>query len=557
MAMSKRMYVCVLILALVPMAHPQDIAVWSVDPLVKVFRDATPGRGARAVADVARGEHASLQVVVRSDGAITGLRAEVTPFTEKGGSESLTAIAPRFVGYVSVDRPIHNPPKDQLRMPPADFPDPLMEVEQVDVAAGQAQPVWVTVKVPLDAKPGAYRGELRLTGAIDGKSIEAKQALAIRVYPATVDKTRLWVTDWFGVNSSHLDLKLEGNEEEYYTLLGRFARNMAEHRHNVALISPLSLAIFSAAADGKLQVDWSKFDRFVTVCQEAGLVGMIEGGHIGGRMGGWTSQFGVTVVSIEDGKVASKRMDPASPEADAFYAWYFPALIAHLKEKGWLDHYVQHLADEPVPGNIESWRAIAQLARKYAPELRTIDANHSKELVGAMDIWVPQLNYLKDDFEHYQERQKAGDEVWFYTCVFPQGNYANRFIEQPLIKTRLLHWINFKYGITGYLHWGYNHWLSSDPMTNTTPAHTGPPYLPAGDAWIVYPGKIGPWDSIRWEAMRDGIVDHELLSMLAEKDQKTAHALAGKFVLNFDDYNTDVKQFRKARRTLLKRLSQN
>ncbi|MFA6241495.1 MAG: DUF4091 domain-containing protein, partial [Candidatus Hydrogenedentales bacterium] len=385
----------------------------------------------------------------------------------------------------------------------------------------------------------------------------AKQALAIRVYPATVDKTRLWVTDWFGVNSSHLDLKLEGNEEEYYALLARFARNMAEHRHNVALISPLSLAVFSAASDGKLQVDWSKFDRFVSVCQEAGLVGMIEGGHIGGRMGGWTSQFGVTVVSIEDGKVASKRMDPTCPEADAFYAWYFPALIAHLKEKGWLDHYVQHLADEPVPGNIESWRAIAQLVRKYAPELRTIDANHSKELVGAMDIWVPQLNYLKDDFEHYQERQKAGDEVWFYTCVFPQGDYANRFIEQPLMKTRLLHWINFKYGITGYLHWGYNHWQSSDPMTNTTPAHTGPPYLPAGDAWIVYPGKIGPWDSIRWEAMRDGIVDHELLSMLAEKDQKKAQAIAGKFVLNFDDYNTDVKQFRKARRTLLKRLSQN
>ena len=513
--MRNSLLACALILAMMPAAYAQKLAVWSVDPLVKVFRDAQPERRSKALADVARGEHASLQVVVRSDAALSGLKAEVTPFERKGGGR-LTAIAPRFVGYAYVDRPTQNPPKTVLREPPADFPDPLMEVDQIDVDAGMAQPVWVTVHVPLDTPPGLYRAQLHLSGLVEGAPARATCPLAVRVYPVTVKSTRLKVTDWFQVNTNHLDVKVEGNEEEYYALLGRFAKNMADHRHNVALISPLSLAVFSPGPEGALRVDWSKFDRFVEVCQEAGLVGMIEGGHIGGRTEGWTSPFGVTIVTIEGEKAVSKRVDPSSPEADAFYAWYFPALIAHLKEKGWLDRYVQHLADEPIPGNLESWRAIAQLVRKYAPELRTIDANHSKELVGSMDIWVPQLNYLKNDYAHYRERQKAGDEVWFYTCVFPQGEYANRFIEQPLMKTRLLHWINFKYGITGYLHWGYNHWQSKDPMKNTTPAHSGPPYLPAGDAWIVYPGTIGPWDSIRWEAMRDGIVDHELLSMLAD-----------------------------------------
>ena len=39
------------------------------------------------------------------------------------------------------------------------------------------------------------------------------------------------------------------------------------------------------------------------------------------------------------------------------------------------------------------------------------------------------------------------------------------------------------------------------------------------------------------------------------KERDSAQALAGKFVLDFDQYNTDAKQFRKARRDLLNRLS--
>ena len=48
---------------------------WAVDPLVKVFHDAAPEAGAAALAEVARGEHASFQVVVRADAGITGLTA--------------------------------------------------------------------------------------------------------------------------------------------------------------------------------------------------------------------------------------------------------------------------------------------------------------------------------------------------------------------------------------------------------------------------------------------------------------------------------------------------
>lgn len=530
------------------------LRVWAVDPLEKVFRDAKPNRSGTSGMDAARGEYTSFQIVVRAKKPMTGLRAAVTPFTM--GDESFSARLPRFVGYVPVDRPTQKPSSDRLRPVPADYPDPLLEELNMDVAAGQAQPIWITVKVPEDASPGQYRATVGVVATIDGELAKAQQSLSLRVYPAMIEQTRLWVTEWFGVNSTHMQVNPETQSDEYYELMRRFARNMAEHRHNVAIISPMGRATFGIDANGALTVDFSEFDKWVNIFIEEGVIGLIEGGHIGWRAEGWLSQFRVEIHRAQDGKAISETVEPASAEADAFYKWYFPKLVEHLREKGWLDQYVQHLADEPISMNAKSYQAMADLARKYAPELRIIEACHTKDLVGAMDIWVPQLNYLQTDFSHYQERQRAGEEVWFYTCVYPQGEYANRFIELPLMKTRLLHWINFKYGITGYLHWGYNQWTKDSPFTHTTRPHGGPPYLPAGDPWIVYPGKEGPLDSIRFEAMRDGIDDHELLSQLAEHDADAAKRIVEKHIVDFDKYKTDVRTFRKSRRELLQKLSQ-
>ena len=531
------------------------LQVWSVDPLIKIFQDARPARYTCATAEVARGEHASFQVVVRSDTAVADLTAQASPLSLRRGKAELKPRAPRFVGYVPVDRPTQTPSRDQLRKPPADYPDPLLEPESVNLEPGKAQPVWITVHVPQDARPGTYRGDLTISGKAGDRQVAAKKTLKLRVYKATVKKCRLWVTEWYSMHWPHMNIDPEPESEEYYALLRRYARNMAEHRHNVALISPLSLAAITAGKDGALEFDFARFDRWVEVFKDEGVIGLIEGGHIGGRKGGWNSQFVVRIRQVKDGKVTSASVDPSSPEADRFYAQFFPALVNHLREKGWLGCYLQHLADEPTSDNMETYRAMAALARKYAPELRIIEACHTKGLVGAMDVWVPQLNYLRRDYDHYRERQQAGDEVWFYTCVFPQGDYANRFIELPLIKTRLLHWINFRYGATGYLHWGYNHWRPDDPFTHTTRPHSGPDYLPAGDPWIVYPGEDGPLDSIRFEAMRDGIADHELLSMLAEEDPEAAMKLASKHILDFYEYDTDAKTFRATRRKLLKRAS--
>ena len=182
-------------------------------------------------------------------------------------------------------------------------------------------------------------------------------------------------------------------------------------------------------------------------------------------------------------------------------------------------------------------------------EVKILDAVlTSKELAGTIDVWVPVLDVLHRDYAFYQDLQKQNKEVWFYTCVMPRGNYANRFIELPLIQTRLLHWINFKYDITGYLHWGLNYW-EKDQMHIDASRDRGK--LPAGDHCIVYPGYRKLYTSIRFEAMRDGIDDYQLLRMVEAMDSAKAKGFANNLVLNFDSYDNSVTHFRKVRKEML------
>lgn len=528
--------------------------VWPVDPLTKVFRDAEAAEG-EALAEVARGEHATFQIVARSAEPAARLRCQIKPPAAVGpGQRSLGGARVRWVGYVPVDIGIPNPPGDQLRKPPADFPDPLLEVSEVDLKAGQAQPVWITLKVPLDAKPGLYVGEAKVYAAMGRSQVARTIPLAVRVYDAQVDKSRLWVTNWFHLQRwPGVEPFPKKDTPQHWEVLRRYARNMADHRQNVVRVAPLQL-VDHAGSGSRMRFDFRRFDRWVKTFLDEGF-GLIEGQQFGWRAGDWNGPFVVSTYVVKDDKTTEVRVDPTSPEAEQFYAQFLPALHGHLRERGWLDRYVQHVADEPTDANAESYRAIANLVRKYAKGMRTLDAVFTTKLDGAVDVWVPHLDTFHKNLAHYQERKRRGDEVWFYTCVAAQGEYANRFFEQPLLKTRLLHWINYKYGATGYLHWGYNYW-TADPFTDPVDVREGNFVLPAGESWIVYPGKDGTViDSIRFEAMRDGIADYELFCQLAERDDSAAQRLAGTHVLDFDKYDCDVNTFRATRREMLKLLS--
>ena len=537
-----------------------DIKFEYVDPLEKVLAEASYFPAREAFSEVVRGEHATLQFVVRSPYTIHDLKVSVTQAAS--GANTLPPAKAGFVGYVKVGRTIWDYSRDRIVSASGYYPDPVLEQESIDVDFGNTQPIWLSIPVPADALAGLYKGNITISGINGRKKFELTREYSVKVYPVTVGKTSLWVTNWFSLGPEQLRWMNGGNlfeeySDQHWEYIRTLARKMAEYRQNVAIIPPLHLSEFSFE-NGKWNIDFSKFDRVVEIFIQEGVIGRIEGGHIGGRESSWISQFVVMVPSKGDKPERKFESLPVSdPAAQEFYKDFFPALSKHLKERGWDNIYMQHLADEPIEENIKSYIEIAAFVRKLVPDFKFIDACHSKNLGDVLDIWVPQLDFMDRDYEFYNGQNKKGREAWFYTCLSPKGEYVNRFIELPLLKTRYMHWVNYKYNIPGYLHWGLNYWNRWDPFgEQTSIQYEGGNVLPGGDSWIIYPKNGKLFSSIRYDAMRDGIVDYELFRMLEKKDSLKAKELVNRVIYKFDRYDNNIEAFRMHRRNLMELLSE-
>ena len=215
------------------------------------------------------------------------------------------------------------------------------------------------------------------------------------------------------------------------------------------------------------------------------------------------------------------------------------------------------MADEPIESNLKSYVAIAEVVKKTSPAILLIEACHSTNLKNMLSVWVPQLDYLSTNYAFFKARQLNHQQVWYYCSAYPQGEYANRFIELPLIKTRLLHWINYRYGITGYLHWGFNQWDSDNPLEETSfKSGDGASIIPGGDSWIIYPKNGKLYGSIRLETMRNGLNDYKLLKMLERRDAQLARKLCSRMVTGGNEYVADGNLLKKVRHEILLALSE-
>lgn len=533
----------------------KNLQVAFVDPLQKIFPETTFFGKVDPVAHVAKGEYATFQLAIRSAYELMGLKLNILiPDFDNDQNENIEV---GYVDYVKVGRSYPNPAIDQLKSLSSFYPDPIINDKPINLKPEETRSIWITVPISKDVNAGHYK--LKLNIEAEGDVIT--KTMDIIVYDVVLETSGLWITNWFSTTPERLrqmnnDEEIVAYSETYWKLIRVLARKMSDYGQNMALISPLDLTIFSEV-NGQLKMDFSRFDKMVSIFQEEGVLGRIEGGHIGSRESTWESHFQVRIPRFEDNQVFFEKVFIERPEAEQFYKQFFVELYDHLEKKGWKDKYFQHIADEPINSNVQSYVKITQFIKSIIPEMKVIEACHTKDLQNMIDIWVPQLDFLHQDFDFYQQRQTEGDEVWYYTCLGPKGNYANRFLDLPLIKTRLLHWINFKYGITGYLHWGLNVWNENPFEESTSINKESGNVLPGGDSWIVYPSYHNLYSSIRFEAMRDGINDYALLVMLNKKNSSLVKELVNEMIYRFDWYDTNTHHFWEMRKRILNELSRS
>ena len=539
-------------------AAAPPLEVFASSDAVRVFED---GYGApeKPPAELRvfglRNEVVSAQCVVLAHADLKELGVSVGPLKRLESAAAIPAqdVQWNFVESIFIEE---NTPKlrktDLVRPAPARFPDCLSEDRNCSLGKGSRKGVYLTIRIPRAAEPGEYRASV----TVASKAATASLPLLLTVYPLTLpDERHLMVTEWF---STHQFRRWHGidsaDQDRYFKMLRVYADNMAEHRQNVFRVS-LDLIRSTRTADGKLACDFSRFDRWAEVFWATGRMDLLETGFVAQHgQGGWSSReirlrdFDVTDAATGRTKRVSGR---------EFLPQFLPALVEHLRQKRWLDKTVFHICDEPADHNVMLWREASEFVHRCAPALRRLDAIETPHCLNCLEIWVPKLDHLSTWHTAYEEARRQGSELWFYTVgIFQSGSLPNKTADVPLIESRLLHWLNYRYGLKGYLHWGLNSW-TEDPI-NAPGKHRG-------DGWHVYPKKDGLLNSLRWEQMRNGIQDYECLWLLEDKISRIKATLsprvavliepsrrgveiASQVVHTFSDYTRDPDVLYAARR---------
>ncbi|MFC0627507.1 glycoside hydrolase domain-containing protein [Kribbella deserti] len=512
----------------------------------------------------ARGEVEAAQILLRPDQNVTGAQlAQPAPLTGPGGATiPLARVALRsqynhqniLLGGAEVGG---LPDIDRAPDGGNDYYDALVENTPKNVAANYTQAFHYSVSVPLGQAPGTYTGTVTVRSSAGDTPVPVN----VVVYPVDVPppnqsafKMNGWTASvgWdYGGTERAIPWQYDNAEAfspNWWKVIENFARNQAKHRNNLvyADFQALIRARTTIDAQGNYTIDWTDFDRFVQLFVDAGAMQYIYTPTLLEPKPGLPPGQGALYPQLEmlknvNGTVQKVLVDPNTPESTNYLNKIFPKLREHLVAKGWADKFYMSALDEPTHPNQATAAAwFYDLYDNYFPKPLTNEAygfSFLPEAAARVTTVTPYTENYEDHAGFWQAQKRAGKDLWLYTCVVPQNFHMNRLIGMHLAKTRLLPWLVWKIGGTGFLHWGWNYWhrwtdQNEDPSYNTFDG------VQSGDTFIVRPNRaaLDVYDSVRSETQLDGQEDFELLTKLAVTKPNTARAIAESLITDFSSY---------------------
>ena len=561
--------------------HPEGLWLEQVDALLKpVQRE--PLDWACDTICVARGETATVQMIVRAGvDQNNNFNPEVVFFAPDGQREGFS-VEPRINHVREVRATEHwdlwcgGAAPDRYSYLVYDIPDPLVPQSDYQrwLKKGGFAGVWAEFDIPLDFTPGLYQGLFR----VSGDSV-AELPFWVKVYDVTLpEKQGLDILQWA---NPEVEAMTGDETPEYWSVMNtympmivRFASQYGQNGFRLVYADGgwryLDRKAVKDPVSGKyhLVVNFDEpayereFNMFYENCPD---LRQVQGHNIVAARHESTITMGAYKLDGNGDLWVDSDGNPESiyvnlPDEDPapvkyYLKAYFDGLRKMLEShtfpdgRSWKDVYVQTLSDEPDDNISGAYNKLTEIVKEVAPDFVVLDPVQST-LINTANLDIPCPDILTAKGLPRQEDQT----VWIYSAMGPQGNYANRFIRIPLLKTRILHWLNYHYDASGYLHWGLNYWVGAkdgDPWKDAYGSYI------AGDMWIIWPGDHKLYSSIRLCAMRDGIHDYDLLKMIENRSKADADAFCARLILDAEapSYDMDVKHFRALRRDMLEYLS--
>lgn len=431
--------------------------------------------------EAAHNEYESFQVAVLPDigKRLKRVSLEAQDLRQVGGGGVIPA---RTIRVYRVDY-VQTVPASYPSLYTGLWPDRLLPAAPIQVSGTDLGLFWVEIKVPREAVPGEYRGQLSL--AADGRSVPVEVGLRVHGF-ALPDRVPLPIAVW---TSARWPSGEKMSLDDYRLLLAEFLA------HGV---DPVSVGKESVSL---AKNDFRALDENLEFCFARGL----------------------QLFEIANPGENIEKLKP---------------LVDHLRQKGWLSKaLVYSNQDEPDARQFAAKNVPYYKRFKSAyPDLRMFLASeHHPHIDDACDIWMTDLSTGQGPAWAQQARGKA--ELWFYYCHLPIHidfyrplvQAPNMQIDNEAIEHRLAPWLAWKYRATGMFIWaGNQEWVSKD--VDRKDWKTGPWRLPQkpyafpygglhnGNGYLLYPG---PQPSIRIKVLRDGLEDYGYLMELGRRAGKS------------------------------------
>ena len=489
------------------------------------FRTEVPGisKTQKWVATGWKGERLNTMILVWSADTISQVRVMLNDLkTVNGivlGKNNLKAQLVRYVisnyPYGAREVTCGEGPVDKAYLMPDRLVPMSIGIDRFELPGKTVRPVWLSVNIPSTAAPGLYSGEIEISSDKQNLKLQLSINVQNQLLPKPHDwsyRLDLWQNPW--VIAEYYKVKPWGDEHKallkkhmrlYADAGGKYITTYAVHSpwaDNSYMIEG-NMIEWIKQKNGSWKFDYRIFDQYVQLAIDAGIDKAIT---IYTPIP-WGDRF--RYINEATGNYVTEQWQATSAIFKTNWNVFLTDLKKHLESKGWLNKTYLGINENAMEQTLSAIKVIRDHSKQWKI---TYAGDWHAELDGLLDDYSC-VFYKEPSVKEVQNRSVKKQTSTYYICCTPA--YPNTFVFSPPVEGRWLGWYTMAHGYDGMLRWAYDAW-PADPVRDAR--HL---LWPAGDSYMIYPGGES---SIRFEKMREGIVDYEKLKILKAKAAKSTNA---------------------------------
>ncbi len=435
----------------------------------------------------------------------------------------------RAVKNIFVDHPHYGVDKTvgtakYLAAPDGLYPDvlePVIEGKYVNLRERTLSSFWIEAT---SEKAGVT--ELHVIVKEEGKEgVAADLPLTLTVVNKELPDQTLIFTQWFHCDCLASYYNVDVFSEEHWRIIENYMAMAARHGISCILTPVLTPPLDTWPGTYRTTVqlvgitktgedyafDFSLLKRYIDLARSCGIR-YFEISHLFSQWGAACAPKVVATVDGEEKRIFGWDTPSTEGEYPRFLSFFLPALVDFLRTEGVLPNCRFHISDEPSEEHLPTYRKGREIVAPYLKDCILMDALGSVELFrdGTVPCPIPSNDHIEPFLsEDIPER-------WTYTCCGQMDEVSNRFIAYPSYRNRILGVQMYKFGIDGFLQWGYNFYYDcgSRHLVNPYLSQSGNGWVQSGDPFSVYPAPAGePLASLRLAVFHEAIQDREALKL--------------------------------------------